>query len=150
MLSPAGEIDRKKLGDLVFADEDKRKQLNELTHSLILARMKELAAQAQRQDDCRGIVYDVPLLFESGADKLCDTTIAVIAPRQVRLARLLARDGADLARIEARLAAQPENDYYTRHAAHTIVNADDLTSLREKTRRLIGQILCEYGECAST
>lgn len=150
VLDQTGEIDRKKLGDLVFSNVWKRKKLNEITHSLVLARMSELAETAKRRGAYRGILFDVPLLFESGADRLCDTTIAVIAPREQRIRRLLSRDGAVRSRIEARLAAQPENDYYTRRAAHTIINDGDLPALRAKTLALAGQILKQYDQCGLT
>ncbi len=146
VVDDAGEIDRKKLGDLVFSDEEKRKKLNELTHPLVLSRMEDkLPAKALENGGYKGVVFDVPLLFESGAEKICDTTVAVIAPKQARIERLEKRDALTKTRILRRLASQHENDYYTKRAAHIIENTGSLASLHERVQDLVNILLSENG-----
>ncbi len=96
-----GVISRKKLGALVFSDEEKRKTLNRITHPIISEEVKRWLSLAENGN----AVIDAALLFESGMDALCDKTIAVTAEKDVRLSRITARDSitkeAALLRINA-------------------------------------------------
>jgi dephospho-CoA kinase len=101
-----GELDRPMLADLMFSDPDILFTVNLILHSDIRTRMeKQIAAE-------EGAVFlSVPLLFESGGRWNCDTVWLVTAAEDVRLARAMARDGADEKDIRARMAAQmPEED----------------------------------------
>ena len=69
-----------------------------------------------------GAVIDAPLLFQAGVEKQCDLTVAVIAPKEIRTSRLLARDGIDRASIERRLDSAPDDSYYVSRADVTVVN----------------------------
>ena len=103
-----GVLDRKKLADIVFSDEQARLDLNFITHSQVKAEMHYRTVHS----DSKLIVLDVPLLFESGIDRLCDVTLAVLADREGSLLRIMKRDGIDRARAEARLNSQPDDAFY--------------------------------------
>ena len=77
-------LDRKALASIVFSDTSKEKQkiLNKITHKYVLARCLELIDEHKKLGS-RILVFDVPLLFESGFDSFCDTTISVIACRSL-------------------------------------------------------------------
>lgn len=104
-----GTLNRRALGDVVFASDDARKRLDSLMQpllrSLILRRMEE--ARAGGAKIC---VLDMPLLFEAGLDVLCDTVWCVHLPREDQLRRLMARDGVTLPQAEARLRSQLSSD----------------------------------------
>ena len=102
---PDGTLNRRALGDVVFASDAARQRLDglmqPLLRSLILRRMEE--ARAGGAKIC---VLDMPLLFEAGLDALCDTVWCVQLPREEQLRRLMARDGLTLSQAEARLRSQ--------------------------------------------
>ena len=104
-----GTLNRRALGDVVFASDAARKRLDglmqPLLRSLILRRMEE--ARAGGAKIC---VLDMPLLFEAGLDALCDTVWCVHLPREEQLRRLMARDGLTLSQAEARLRSQLSSD----------------------------------------
>ena len=104
-----GTLNRRALGDVVFASDAARKRLDglmqPLLRSLILRRMEE--ARAGGAKIC---VLDMPLLFEAGLDALCDTVWCVHLPREEQLRRLMARDSLTLSQAEARLRSQLSSD----------------------------------------
>ena len=104
-----GTLNRRALGDVVFASGAARKRLDglmqPLLRSLILRRMEE--ARAGGAKIC---VLDMPLLFEAGLDALCDTVWCVHLPREEQLRRLMARDRLTLSQAESRLRSQLSSD----------------------------------------
>ena len=127
-----GTLNRRALGDVVFASDDARKRLDSLMQpllrSLILRRMEE--ARASSAKIC---VLDMPLLYEAGLDALCDTVWCVHLPRDEQLRRLMARDGLTLPQAEARLRSQLSSD---EKAARARVVIDTSGSIDE-TRAMI-------------
>ena len=123
-----GVLDRQKLGGIVFSDPEALKTLNLITHSQVKAYMQ----YAVENSDSKLIVLDVPLLFESGIDQLCDVTLAVLADRESSLLRIMKRDGIDRDRAEARLNSQPDDDFYRTRADLLLHNTGTLAQLEEK------------------
>lgn len=101
ILDPAGNIDRKALGRLVFSKPAQRRKLEAVTHPPILQEMSRTARNAKGV-----LVVDVPLLFEKGLEDRFDVTIAVTAPLETRVARVSRRDGLPAAQVRARARAQ--------------------------------------------
>jgi dephospho-CoA kinase len=108
VVHPDGTLDRKALGARVFSDADARRQLNALTHPHIRRRMAEEAARLASAPGVEVIVLDIPLLLETtdGRDLALDGIVVVNADDDVRVSRLLARDGLAEADARRRLAAQ--------------------------------------------
>jgi dephospho-CoA kinase len=125
MLGPGGELDRPKLGKLVFADPQALADLNAIVHPLVAARTAELMAAA---DPDATLVYDVPLLVENGLQGAYDAVVVVQAPLPVRLARLAARG---LAEDEARSRIAHQASDADRQAVATVLidNAGSLADL---------------------
>ena len=123
-----GVLDRKKLAEIVFSDPKALETLNFITHSQVRAQMHHTVAHS----DSKLIVLDVPLLFESGIDQLCDLTLAVLADREGSLARIMKRDGIDRPRAEARLNSQPHDDFYRARADLLLHNTGTLAQFEEK------------------
>ena len=95
-------LDRRALGRIVFADDEKRRRLEEIIHPLVTARMLRETAEAGAPI----VGWDVPLLYETGLDALCDEVWCAWIPRAVQLSRLMARDGLTRAEAEDRIRSQ--------------------------------------------
>lgn len=115
ILKADGSLDRPALASIVFAPDgkEKRELLNRITHRYVLgsvrATCRELAASS-----VPAVLVDAPLLYESGFDKECDRVLAVLASPDVRLCRIMARDGLSLAAATARMQAQKPDSFYHR------------------------------------
>lgn len=126
-----GALDRPALADIVFNDSDARDRLNALLHPHI----RRIALEReQRAGPGQPTVHVVPLLFETGYDRLVDKSIVVIAPLEARIARVVQRDRSDEGRVRARMEAQVDPDVARRLADFVIENNGDLEELRERTR----------------
>ena len=126
-----GGLDRRALGAVVFADPQALADLNAITHG----RVKAYMDRAIRETDRRLVVLDVPLLFESGIDRLCDLTLGLLADREGALRRIMARDGIDRERAERRLDAQPADGFYRARCDVLLENRGTLAEYREKIAR---------------
>ena len=100
-----GSLDRKKLGRLVFADAEKKAQLEEIITRRVIEKTLQLV-QMYRQQQEKLIVIDAPLLFECGMQRYTDETWLVVCRSEKRIARIVARDGLTPEEIEARIANQ--------------------------------------------
>lgn len=116
-----GEIDRRTLGKIVFFDKEKLATLTKITHRYIKAEVMRRIESAKENGEAL-FVIDAPLLFESGLDKICDLTVAIVASREKRLERIMARDKIDLELAEKRLSSQLDEDELNRLANEVIVN----------------------------
>lgn len=102
---PDGNLDRTWLGRRVFTDEAEKKWLEALLHPRIRKRAEELAVRALNDGE-RVVVFDVPLLYESGWEKQMDEVWTVFVPREIQEERLLARDGLKREEISQRIDSQ--------------------------------------------
>jgi len=125
-----GALDRNALAQIVFGDPSARERLNAIVHPHVrrLAMERESHAAPEQL-----IVHVVPLLFETGYDRLVDKTVLVVAPPAQRLARVVARDRIDETEVRARMAAQMPPDEARRRADYVIENNGDMAALRART-----------------
>ena len=113
-----GVLLRKKLGAIVFSDKKALQDLNAITHGAIKAEvLRRLAAAPSLA------AIDAIALFEGGLAELCDLTIAVTAPEEVRVQRLMRRDGISEAYARSRIAAQHTEDWFRSHCDHVLENS---------------------------
>lgn len=119
-----GRLQRKKLGAIVFADPQALADLNKITHSAILK-----AVEARLQENT---AIDAIALFESGLDRLCDVTVAVTAPEEQRVQRLMAREGISEDYARSRIAAQHEESFYREHCDYVLENAGEIVQFQGK------------------
>ena len=122
-----GTLNRKKLGAIVFADEAALLDLNAITHDAV---KKEVMRQLETKPALAAI--DAIALVESGLAELCDLTVAIIAPAEQRIARLMARDGISEDYARSRIAAQHSDDWFRKNCNYVLENAGDTTAYREK------------------
>ncbi len=128
----SGGVDRRRLAGVVFADAEKLRTLNTIAHRAINRALTELLA-AHRDENT---VLDAPTLFEAGADALCDVTIAVLAPMELRRERLCIRDGLPPAAIDARFASQHDDAFFRAHCTYILENNGDLDAFRKTAKDL--------------
>jgi len=139
ILDPAtGEIDRRKVAAIIFADPAQRKRLEGLTHPWIEQRRRELFAKSA--EGTPAFVIDAPLLLEAGLARECDAIIFIDAPPHLRSSRVEANRHWTHQQWESREAAQMPLDEKRRMADHVLVNSGDLNDLRANVARTLQQI----------
>lgn len=112
-----GTLQRKKLGSIVFSDERALLDLNKITHSAVKA---EVVHRLEGNPTLAAI--DAIALFEGGLAELCDLTIAVTAPEEVRVQRLMRRDGISERYARSRIAAQHKESWFRERCDHILEN----------------------------
>lgn len=123
-----GSLDRSKLAEIVFGDEDALADLNAIMHPRIAA---ETAARLAKIPDGAIVVYDMPLLVETGTARQWDKVLVVAAPLEDRLARLVGNRGMDRGHALARIEAQATDAERRAVADIVIDNAGSLADLDE-------------------
>lgn len=113
-----GALDRQKLGNIVFGDQEKLRRLDDIVHEHL---PRELARRMAKSD-APTIGLDAIKLIESGLSALCDTTIAVTAPEAVRVRRIMKRDGISEAYALSRIRAQKDDVWFEENCDHMIIN----------------------------
>lgn len=118
-----GQLNRKRLGEIVFSDYLERKALEDITHPAIRQEMKAEMETLEQEDPERLVVADIPLLYESGLEELYERIMVVYVPRSLQLERLVKRDGLTQEQAELRLAAQMDIEEKRRRADIVINNS---------------------------
>lgn len=132
---PDGTLDRKALGDIVFNSIPHRRALEAIIHPLVQRSLLE-QMDAAAEAGVKVIILDVPLLFETGMDALCDETWALYIDREMQISRIVARDGITRAQAEARIDSMMPAEARNARATHAI-NTDQPM---EKTRQTLAQL----------
>ena len=131
-----GRLERKKLGAIVFSDEQALQDLNAITHGAIraeiLRRLSEKPALA---------AIDAIALFESGLAQLCDATVAVCAPFGARVERLMKRDSISREYAESRIRAQQSEAWFRQMCTYTLENTGTTEEFREKCADFLNRLL---------
>ena len=122
-----GQLQRKKLGSIVFSDENALLDLNRITHGAIRAEVLRRLAAAPKL-----AAIDAIALFEGGLAELCDTTVAVTAPEEVRVQRLMKRDNISEDYARSRIAAQHGEDWFRQRCDRTLENTGTEMQFRKK------------------
>ena len=132
ILDKNGEIDRKKLGSIVFSDPEKLELLEKITHKHIFGEMN-LRINASNK---KVVVLDVPLLFQCDFPIKCDLTVAVIADNDIRIKRIVERDKITRDAATVRMRNQLTNDDYKKLADVWFENDGDLDRLRDFANKI--------------
>jgi len=137
ILNEDGTLNRKKLGEIVFADPARRKELEAVTHPAIRERMRKMIEALRAEDPDRLIVADIPLLFEAGLERQYEYVLLVYVPREIQMRRLMRRDGLTEEEAEKRLAAQMDIEEKKSRADYVIDNSGS----PEETARQVERFL---------
>lgn len=136
VLRPNGDLDRKKLGAIVFADEAKRKLLNSIVHPLVIE-AQDVWIKTFEEIDPEGIaIIDAALMIESGGYRRFDKIIVVWCASAIQLERLMGRDNLSREEAENRIAAQMAQEDKKRFADHLI----DTSGGFDETRKLTAEV----------
>ena len=122
-----GILNRKKLGTIVFSDPAALAELNEITHSAVKAEVLRLLAGKPAL-----AAIDAIGLFEGGLAELCDVTVAVTAPEEARIRRLMVRDSIPESYARARIAAQKKEDWFRQRCDYVLENDGELDAFATK------------------
>ena len=131
-----GSANRAYIADRVFHDRELLNSLNAIIHPHVIRTML-------KQTELCGAplaVWDVPLLFESGCDALCACTIAVVCDEDIRIKRVMQRDGVTEEQVRVRIAEQSSDAFKRESATYTISNDGDEEAFRKEAAALIESI----------
>ena len=119
-----GEIDRKRLGEIVFNDKGSLQKLNKITHKYVVDEVKERISEYEAKGG-RFAAIDAIALIESGAGALCDKIVGIIAPVDKRISRIMERDGISRERAQMRIDAQMPDSFFIENCDEIIENTFD-------------------------
>lgn len=136
IFTKSGEVDRQRLGDIVFSDPDSLARLNKTVHFYVERVAFDVIDKLQDSGEQIAVI-DAPMLFESGLDKKCDVTVALIAPRDTLIERIMSRDGITRERAIGRLANQHDADFFIKNCDYVITNDKE-----SNTRAAVDQLVC--------
>lgn len=122
-----GQLQRKKLGTIVFSDENALMDLNKITHSAIHSEVLH-----RLESNPKLAAIDAIALFEGGLAELCDVTVAVTAPAEVRVQRLMKRDSISEDYARSRIAAQHAESWFRERCDRILENNGTEMQFREK------------------
>jgi dephospho-CoA kinase len=140
ILDSRGEIDRRRLGAIVFADPAKLRDLNSILHPRIMARVEELAVQYHAENPCAVIVVDAALLFEAGIGGRFTKVLVVWCSPEQQIERLMAKTGLSPQEAEQRIAAQMPVDQKRRRADYEIDSSGSLEHTRAQVEALYPEL----------
>ena len=135
----SGIVDRKKLGSLVFANKEKRLELEAILHPKIKA---EILEQASKQEKLgKPYFIDIPLFFEREGAYDIDKVLVVYTPKEIQLERLIKREGLSQEEAKQRINAQLPIDTKREKASYLIDNSKNLAHLQSECERVKEEIL---------
>ncbi|MBR9985793.1 MAG: dephospho-CoA kinase [Desulfosarcina sp.] len=129
---PGGSIDRKRLGEIIFNDPDKKARLDAIVHPLVFERSAEMIAQIAAGTPDAVVIMDVPLLMEADMGRGLEEVIVVYVPETLQLERLMNRDGLDEQAAMARIRSQMSIEEKRRRATLVIDNSGTLSDSRRQ------------------
>ena len=144
VLDSKGNIDRKRLGEIVFSDVDKLSLLNGIIHPLVMKRVEELIEQYNRKNQVKAIVLDMPLLVEIGWAGRCDKLIFVDCEQKIRADRAKKKDfGKNQIKIREKFQISLDNKASL--ADNTVENNSDFSALVRQVADIFSDIMGKRG-----
>ena len=140
ILTSDGELDRKKLGAIVFADAEKRAQLNAIVHPLVFDAQDRWIRSIYTEERNAIVVVDAALMIESGGYHRFNKIIVVWCDAAIQLQRLMERDSLDAVTAKMRIAAQMSQDEKKQHADYLIETTHGFDAARIETERVVNEL----------
>jgi len=150
VLSPDGTLDRKKLGAIVFANPERRKRLEAITHPAIRARVKARVDELTAQGFAGIAFYDAAILIEALGHQDMDRIVVVMTDEATQVARLRGRDGTDDAEGRRKIASQMPLAEKAKLADYVIDNSGDREATAEQVRRVFATLMGELAARSAT
>ena len=139
ILTPTGELDRRKMSAIVFSNPTALQKLNSISHRYVMEDIHRTLEQLRRAGT-RAAVLDAPQLFEAGANRDCGTVISVLAERRLRVERIMTRDGLDAESALRRINAQKSDEYFRTHSDYVIENNGSVEHLLPTVKRILFEL----------
>ncbi|ADL68623.1 MULTISPECIES: dephospho-CoA kinase [Thermoanaerobacterium] len=139
ILRKDGEIDRKKLGNLVFADKQKLNRLNEITHPEIIRRIKEIIEEERKNGKEKAIILDAALLIEMRLFNMVDEVWLVVVDKKTQIRRLMKRDNLNYNDALNRIKSQMSIEDKMKYADFIINNCKDFNAIKKQVELLWGR-----------
>jgi dephospho-CoA kinase len=133
--SSAGDLNRSKLGATVFADARQRRLLEGILHPRIRLQWSDLAHRYRKSSEF--FFADIPLLYETGGETLCDWVVVVACSAEIQRKRLAAKTGLSPDRVEDMISSQMDLKEKMKRAQHVVWNNDGTDLLRRQTETLV-------------
>lgn len=134
-----GNIDRKKLGEIVFTDNNAKTLLENILHPYVKEQLNKFFIQNIDKDF---VFASIPLLFEANMENIFDKIILVCADEKTRLQRLIKRNNFTQEHANARIKAQMPQEEKIKLTNYTIFNDNDLNYLKQEVMKILNQITC--------
>ena len=138
VINEDGTTNRPLLASRAFANEESTNALNEITHPAVTEEIKSIIKDME-EIGYRGVIIDAIALFESGEDALCDFTVAVVAPKEIRLERIMKRESITEEKALERINAQKDESFFTSRADFVLWNYPPY-DLNVEIRPIVAQI----------
>ena len=137
ILKDDGTLDRAALAKIVFAHGSQRElsDLNRITHKFVVEKINDIIADFNKKGFAAAVI-DAPALIEAEIDKNCDIVVSVVADKDVRVKRIIERDGLSEEAALARINAQKPEAFYREHADVVICNNGDLLALKKEAEKI--------------
>ncbi len=142
ILNDDGSLNRKHLASLSFSNEEKHEKLNQITHKYIMNNVKSWLSQCEKNGKLIAII-DAPLLFESGADALCDRIVSITASEETRRKRIMNRDSIDAATADIRIHSQKDDSFYIEKSDYVLYNNGERESFVLECENIMKKLLSE-------
>ena len=139
ILRKDGEIDRRKLGNLVFADKEKLNKLNEITHPEIIKRIKDIIEEERKKGKEKAIVLDAALLIEMKLFNMVDEVWLVVVDKKTQIRRLMKRDNLSYKDALNRIKSQMSIEDKMKYADFIINNCKDFNAIKRQVELLWGR-----------
>ena len=142
ILDGEGKIDRRRLSQKVYPN--RLEELNAITHPYVVAEVEAMFSSAEKRG-CPALAIDAIALIESGLAEKCDAVVAVLAPKELRLKRIMARDGIDEAYARRRADHQKPDGFFRKHSTAVLENTreDTPAQLEKQALELFQKILTQ-------
>ena len=145
VFTPEGKVDRRKVAEIVFDDERKRKQLEGILHPLVFEEIRKFFEEVSKKDPKAVAVAEVPLMIETGSYKNYDIIVVVYAPKDTQLKRLT-KKGLNKEEAEKRITAQMPIEEKVKYADIVIENTGSLKDLEKEVKKVY-EIFKDIAHC---
>lgn len=142
-----GGIDRAAMGEIIFGDETQRRRMEAYLYPRLERRRHRMMRAFNADPSVRAIVFNSPLLYEVGLDKVCDVVLFVECDRRTRVERVARTRGWTERELDRREKLQKPLDMKRRTADHTVVNDTDVDALRSQIKPLYERLLTNHSSC---
>lgn len=132
ILDENNKLKRQELANIIFEDKTKKEKLDKLTQKYVVEEIKRQIEKSKAQL----IILDVPLLFESKLNEICNITIGVIANQQEEIKRICARDNITIEQAIARLKNQNDNEFFIENCDYIVENTN-LENTQEELNKIL-------------